>query len=183
MARLTSRPPFIGTVGPVTIYQMYDEYYLRTRSSLDAKRVKTDPAFRKTMQYANLMATASPIGSIVYAQVPLHRKKHKLYRKITGEAMTWLKYQWQQEEVIEYLLRRYAGKQPAPQDGAATKLIKSSGARNGSTRLLRALRKKTARPFDELELRTWQRRTAAFRKEYFKTFTEFDWSATLMRPD
>jgi len=183
MARLTSKPPFIGTVGPVTIYQMYEEYYIRTRSSLDAKRVKTDPAFRKTMQYANLMATASPIGSIVYAQVPLHRKKLTLYRKITGEAMTWLKYQWEKEEIIQYLLRRYAGKQPSPQDGAVTMLIKSSNARNRSKRLLPALRKKTARPFDEIELRTWQRRAAKFRKEYLKTFIEYEWSANIMKSD
>jgi hypothetical protein len=86
---------------------MYGQYYIRAASTLDGKRVKKDPAFRKTMQYAALLAKASRIGSIVYNELPLHKKKHTLYRKLTGEAMIWLKYQWTEEDIIAYLLQHY----------------------------------------------------------------------------
>ena len=86
---------------------MFGKYYIRTRSSLTGKRVKTDPAFYKTMQYADLMAKGSPIASKVYALVPLQHRQKNLCRKITGEAMTWLKYGWKAEDVIEWLAKKY----------------------------------------------------------------------------
>ena len=121
MARLTSIPPFTGTVGPVTIYKRYDEYIMRSRSSLTAERVKTDPAFRKTMQYANLMGMASPIASTIYALLPKHRQKHELFRKLVGEVTTWLKYHWSKDDIIDYLSKQYADKQQ-PVEGAVTRL-------------------------------------------------------------
>ncbi|WP_315817079.1 hypothetical protein [Paraflavitalea speifideaquila] len=108
MARFNCIPPVTGTIGPVCIYQMYGRYYLRTRSSLTGKRVKKDTAFRKTMMYAGLLAKASRIASAVYTAVPAHRKQHALYRKLTGEAMQWLKLQWQEKDIIEYLNHQYA---------------------------------------------------------------------------
>ena len=108
MARYDCIPPYTGTIGPVCIYKMYGRYYLRSASSLDGKRVKKDPAFRKTMMYAALLAKASRIGSAVYAALPPDRKQHALYRKLTGEAMTWLKYLWTEEDIQAYLLKQYA---------------------------------------------------------------------------
>jgi len=107
MARLTGIPPFTGTVGPVCIYQMYGRYFMRTRSSLTRQRVKKDPAFRNTMAYARLLSKASRIGSAVYAALPPKRKRHALYRKLTGEAMTWLKYQWTAEATQAWLMKQY----------------------------------------------------------------------------
>lgn len=66
MAKFTGIPPITGTIGPICIYQMYEKYFMRTRSSLTGKRVKKDPAFRKTMEYAGLLAKASRIASAVY---------------------------------------------------------------------------------------------------------------------
>jgi hypothetical protein len=80
---------------------------MRSRSSLTGERVKKDAAFRKTMEYATLLAKASRIGSTVYANIPAHRKQHALYRKLTGEAMTWLKFGWKETDVLEWLQQRY----------------------------------------------------------------------------
>lgn len=88
----------------ICIYKMYGQYYIRAASTLDGKRVKKDPRFRKTMQYAALLTNASHIGSIVYNQLPLHRKKHTLYRTLTEEAMQCIKYQWTEEDIVAYLL-------------------------------------------------------------------------------
>ncbi|WP_276481182.1 hypothetical protein [Paraflavitalea pollutisoli] len=122
MAKFDGIPTFVGSEGPVCIYQMYGRYFMRTRSSLTGERVKKDPAFRKTMAYAGLLAQASKIGSTVYALVPAERRKHTLYRKLTGEAMTWLKYQWAAQDIVEYLTRQYAGNTPPPPEGRVTVL-------------------------------------------------------------
>jgi len=106
MAWFKGIPPVTGTFGPVCIYKMHGRYFMRSRSSLTGKRVKRDPAFRKTMEYAALLGKASRIGSAVYAGLPAHQKEHALYRKLTGEAMTWLKYGWPQEDVLQWLQRR-----------------------------------------------------------------------------
>jgi hypothetical protein len=86
---------------------MHGRYFMRSRSSLTGERVKKDAAFRKTMEYATLLAKASRIGSTVYAGLPAHQKKHALYRKLTGEAMTWLKYGWKETDILEWLQQRY----------------------------------------------------------------------------
>lgn len=107
MKEPTTPLPFIGTVGNITIFRLYGRYYVRTRSSLTGRRVKRDPAFRVTMQHAALLAKASRIAAQVYALVPPTRKKHPLYRKLTGEAMTWLKHGWEEKDITGYLSRRY----------------------------------------------------------------------------
>ena len=107
MAWFKGIPPVTGTIGPVCIYKMYGRYFMRTRSSLTGERVKKDPAFRKTMEYASLLAKASRIASAVYAGLPAHQKQHALYRKLTGEAMTWLKYGWEEAAVLQWLQQRW----------------------------------------------------------------------------
>ncbi len=110
MARLTSIPPFLGTRDHITTYLLRGKYHMRSRSSLTGERVKTDPAFQKTMQNAAVMAKASPIASKVYALVPLQHKSRELSRKLTGEVMTWLKYGWDETDIIEWLVQQYTGK-------------------------------------------------------------------------
>ena len=167
MARLTATPSFTGTVGPVTVYRMYGQYYVRSRSSLTGKRMKKDPAFRKTMQYAALLSRASQIASKVYAAVqPLH-KKHTLYRKLTGEAMTWLKYDWSATDIIEYLILQYGGVK-LPAKAPVTKLrpcYRRSGA--GESRTIRGLARTSPAESIPFELRAWRRRDKRFRSRLF----------------
>lgn len=108
MARQTHTPPFTGTHDLICVYKMKGKYYLRKPSSLTGERVKTDPHFRKTMKHADLLRKGSRIGSKVYATLPSHHKLHILYRKITGEAMQWLKHNWKEEDVIVFLLKKYS---------------------------------------------------------------------------
>ncbi|WP_315817196.1 hypothetical protein [Paraflavitalea speifideaquila] len=164
MARLTSPPSFTGTVGAITVYRMFGQYYMRSRSTLTGKRVKKDPAFRKTMQYAAWLAHAARIASSVYGALPVNRKKHRLYRKLTGEAMTWLKYQWKEEDIIAYLVKQYGGRQ-LPVDGPATKLKPANRrARRGLRSVERGLVKKTPGEYISIELRAWRRRDQLFRQ-------------------
>jgi hypothetical protein len=80
-----------GTVQHICFYKLNDRYYLRTKSSLTAKRVKKDPAFTKTMQYAQLLGKASKIASQVYKTYPKATRQFSEYRTLTGKAMQLLK--------------------------------------------------------------------------------------------
>lgn len=111
MSKHTADLPFVGTIGSVTVFRLFGEYYVRARSSLTARRVKTDPAFQKTRAFAALLAKASRIASQVYASVPHRRRKTNLFRQLTGQAITWLKYDWTESDIIQFLMQQYTGKQ------------------------------------------------------------------------
>jgi hypothetical protein len=48
-----------GTLGDITFYELDGEFYARKKSSLDGKRVKKDPRFRRTMYEAGEFGKAS----------------------------------------------------------------------------------------------------------------------------
>ncbi|NII26004.1 hypothetical protein HB364_12990 [Pseudoflavitalea sp. X16] len=181
MARYDTIPPVTGTIGPICIYKMYGRYFLRSRSSLTGDRVKKDPAFRKTMQYAALLAKASRIGSAVYALVPAERKEHALYRKLTGEAMTWLKYQWKEEDIIAYLAKQYTGKEIPAQEPAVTILKAPHRRRSRRIRrtILDLLETKPAKKLSH-HLLDWRDRDRAYRRRYNETIATYPWGEYVM---
>ena len=79
-----------GTLRGITYYKMGKKYYARSKSNLDAKRVKEDKAFQKTMRYAGLFGQASRIASSIYRLVGRDKKDIRLYRKWTGMALHFL---------------------------------------------------------------------------------------------
>lgn len=79
-----------GTLGKMTFYTMYGQLYARTKSSLIAKRVRSDKEFKKTMEFAGMMAKAPGIGSKVYKALPVNWRQSWMYRSFTGEAMQML---------------------------------------------------------------------------------------------
>jgi len=80
-----------GTIQNLCFYKMDGKYYVRAKSSLDGKRVKRDPAFKRTMAYADLLARASKIAAAFYRKLPKEEKGLKIYRKLTGEVIRELK--------------------------------------------------------------------------------------------
>jgi hypothetical protein len=56
MAKQAGKLKVTGTVYNVCFYKLGKGFYARSKSSLTGKRVKTDPAFEKTMQNAGLLA-------------------------------------------------------------------------------------------------------------------------------
>lgn len=80
-----------GTIGMACFYKMRGEYYVRLKSSLTGRRVKKDPAFRRTMENANILGEASRIASAVYRSVASSEKNRVLYRRMTGIATRMLK--------------------------------------------------------------------------------------------
>ncbi|NII24846.1 hypothetical protein HB364_07145 [Pseudoflavitalea sp. X16] len=181
MAKYTGIPPITGTIGPICIYKMYGRYYIRTRSSLTGKRVKKDPAFRKTMQYAALLSKASRIASTVYATLPADRKQHSLYRKLTGEAMTWLKYQWTEEDVVAYLVKLYTGQEvqlPEPE------VVQLRAPFRRKTQRLKEKRHKQHKetPAEKLpyHLYAYRYNERKFRRQYNQDQINYPWSEYIM---
>ncbi len=93
MAKQTGLIRITGTIDNLCFYKMDGKYYVRTKSSLSGKRVKKDPAFKKTMTYARLLAKASQIASKMYKILPKEEKGIKVYRELTGAIMKELKKQ------------------------------------------------------------------------------------------
>ncbi len=90
MARLLSPPARYGTYCGLCVYRMRGEDFVRKASSLTAKRVKKEKAFKPTLAWADRLKMASSLASAVYAMLPAYRRKHKRYRDLTGLAMRLL---------------------------------------------------------------------------------------------
>jgi len=86
---------------------MYEQQYARSKSSLTGSRVKTDPAFKKTMENAGTLARASKIGKAIYEALPAGWRQFWMYRSFTGEAIMLMKTGKTEDEVLELMMKRY----------------------------------------------------------------------------
>jgi hypothetical protein len=92
-----------GCYDDICFYKMDGIYYARMKSSLMGKRVKKDVAFKETMRYAALLASASKLASRLYRALPKESKGIAVYRKLTGEVMQLLKQGKTADEVLSML--------------------------------------------------------------------------------
>jgi hypothetical protein len=84
MAKQTGIFKIIGTIGDITFYEMDGEFYARKKSSLDGKRVKKDPKFKRTMEEAIEFGKASAATRAVYWALPEEMRVHGFYGILTG---------------------------------------------------------------------------------------------------
>ena len=103
MARLFEPPPFLGTRDGVCVYKMWDDFYIRSKSSLTSERVKTAPEFEKTRENAKVLVKASKIASRVYANLSSKQKQKSSYKMITGRVMKMLKNGLDESEIVTEL--------------------------------------------------------------------------------
>ncbi len=96
---------FRGTVNNMTGYVMNDIGYLRAKSKLTGKRVKSSPEFKKTMEFARKLGEASRLASELYKAVPAASKSIRLFRLITGQVITSFKKGNTAAEVRQEVLR------------------------------------------------------------------------------
>lgn len=92
-----------GTVGTLCFYQREGNYYVRSKSSLCGKRVKSDPAFGATMRYAALLGKSAGIASGIYKRLTAVQKLEWPYRKLTGQVMQLLRQERDEKTIIELL--------------------------------------------------------------------------------
>jgi hypothetical protein len=73
-----------GTIGGITFYKLYDDFYARAKSSLDGERVKKDRRFSRTMEEATALGNASKSASAIYQQLPAPQRGHGVHGRLTG---------------------------------------------------------------------------------------------------
>jgi len=103
MARLLTPPSFTGTIDGITVYKVWDQFYIRKKSSLSAERVKNAPEFEQTRVNATLFGRASQIGAALYGKLSSKQKKKYSYRLITGQVMKMLKNGIAEAEITSML--------------------------------------------------------------------------------
>lgn len=101
-----------GTRDGTCIYKMRGEYFIRSKSTLSGKRVKTSPAFKNTMLHAGILGRASRIASDIYRELPEASREHSIYRSLTGEAMRLIKAGIEDDKVKDILSGYSKGSEP-----------------------------------------------------------------------
>jgi hypothetical protein len=78
---------------------MEGQYYARAKSSLKGTRVKRDPRFKRTMEWAERLAVGSQLASKVYRSLPRQEQVYTLFTALKSRAMAALKEGRSEEEV------------------------------------------------------------------------------------
>jgi len=111
MAKQTGIFKIIGTIGDITFYEMDGEFYARKKSSLDGKRVKKDPKFKRTMEEAIGFGKASAAARAVYWALPEELRVHGFYGRLTGRMRKLMRAGKTAQEAQLQLLRELCAEQ------------------------------------------------------------------------
>ena len=107
MAKLAEGVHFTGTIGNICYYEVGGRTFMRKKSSLTRKRVLKSKEFEKTRKHASDLALAARIGSAIYKLLPADIKGRWIYRAITGEAASLLYKGKGEQEVKDFLWKKY----------------------------------------------------------------------------
>ncbi|MFT3822574.1 MAG: hypothetical protein QM731_01590 [Chitinophagaceae bacterium] len=103
MAKQLGRFKFERTFGCVTFYRVGDRWFIRQKSSLSGRRVKTAACFANTRTSASRLSSGSRLAASVYRSLPPAWKLFELYQKLTGIAARLLKDGKLDNEIKEVL--------------------------------------------------------------------------------
>ena len=104
MAKQVGLIPITGTIGDATYYKLEGEYYVRAKSSLCGKRVKSDPKFALTMRNAKRFGIASKLASQVYKSMDEDKRNRSMYREFASKAVELVRQGKNEEEIKTILL-------------------------------------------------------------------------------
>jgi hypothetical protein len=107
MARQAGNLRLVGTIDGITFYKMKGDYYARTKSSLDRKRILRDPSFQRFRECSKVFGKASKLASQLYRLFPKEMRKHGVHGKLTGELNLLFREGKTSEQAIEIMLKKY----------------------------------------------------------------------------
>jgi hypothetical protein len=107
MAQQAGNLRLIGTIDGLTFYKMYGKYYVRTKSSLDKKRILRDPSFEQFRQCSKIFGKASKLAKELYHLFPKENRKHGVFGRLTGEFNLLFREGKTAEEAILLMLKKY----------------------------------------------------------------------------
>jgi len=91
------------TIDNLIFYQWRNGWYVRTKGTITAKRIKKDPAFHAFRQNSDIMRRASKLASQVYDTVAQQQRSRQLYNRLTGEAIKQIREGMPEEKIITRL--------------------------------------------------------------------------------
>lgn len=101
MARQTG-PHFItGTIDNITFYKWKVNYYMRLKSSIDGKRIQTDPAFEEFRGYSKDHGLAATIAKPLYYTLTKEERIHGEFGRLTAEIRNLLREGFTPGQIIE----------------------------------------------------------------------------------
>jgi len=126
MARLMGDIKFTGTIEGLCFYKMYGEYFVRTKSSLSAKRFWKEKAFEGSRKSCSLLASASRIASLFYKSYPKEKKTKGLFNQMTGKVKLWLREEKTEEEALLLLNKNYPVKSKSKDEKSTPVKVKKA---------------------------------------------------------
>ncbi len=108
MAKQTGILQIEGSVGGFTFWVENGVNYVKKKSSLSGKKVKTSPRFANTMRNARWMAAASTIASAVYRSLPRQSRELRMHRAFVGQALEMVRQGMTKEDILDEMRRRHA---------------------------------------------------------------------------
>jgi hypothetical protein len=113
MAKQAGAHPFTGKMGETIGYKVNGKHLCREDGALTGKQVRNNPRFGRTMEFAAMFGQASKAVVLIYRALPKEQRKHGVYGKLTGKAMSLLKDGKTVEEVKDLLIKQYVdGREP-----------------------------------------------------------------------
>ena len=93
-----------GTIDDLTFYAIKSNYYVKNKSSINGKRIKTDPSFRAFRERSTQFAEATKIASSIYRTYPKGKKKLGKFQKLCAKVYKHL-LEGKSEEEIRQLIK------------------------------------------------------------------------------
>lgn len=91
MAKQTGPIMITGTLGDYCYYRLGNQYYVRRKGAVTAKKFKTDKAFKNSRKCSKLFGQGSRLASEVYRDLKTEERKHSLFRQLQKRAWDGLK--------------------------------------------------------------------------------------------
>jgi len=105
---------------------MYDDYFVRTKSSLTGKRFWKDRAFEGSRKSCSLLAKASILTSLFYKTYPKEKKTRGLFNEMTGKGKLWLKEGKTEQQALLLLEQYYPVKQKEVKEEEKSRKVKTA---------------------------------------------------------
>ena len=93
-----------GTIDDLTFYKMEGKYYVRTKSSLTAKRFWKAKCFERSRKSCSRFGEGNKLASKVYGMIEEEKKVNKLFAFLRAKAISLLKEERSSGEVVQLLL-------------------------------------------------------------------------------
>ena len=92
-----------GTWGGVTFYTMRGEFYMRLKSTLTAKEVRTHKAFERSRRSSSRFGRGNELASFVYRSLREEERAYTLYCELKTLGVRLLKMRKNEEDVVQAL--------------------------------------------------------------------------------